>query len=124
MQYVLSVYLFFFIYCSIRFEYFRFFLILFNKPILFSLSLSLSNYSLQISYEFIKFSKKCSFICLFKTSVKELYTNYFHDNTKQKKTYLRFRFGSSAQSYVAVEPPPENLPTFLTTDVLRDPKKR
>ncbi|CAF3617985.1 unnamed protein product [Adineta steineri] len=33
-------------------------------------------------------------------------------------------FYSSAQPYVAVEAPPDNLPTFLTTDVLRDPKKR
>jgi tRNA/tmRNA/rRNA uracil-C5-methylase (TrmA/RlmC/RlmD family) len=40
--------------------------------------------------------------------------------------YLKQRkcFYSSSQSYVAVEPPPDNLPTFLTTDVLRDPKKR
>ena len=40
--------------------------------------------------------------------------------------YLRCRqcVYSSAQSYVAVEPPPDNLPTFLSTDVLRDPKKR
>ncbi|CAF4948251.1 unnamed protein product, partial [Rotaria sp. Silwood1] len=32
-------------------------------------------------------------------------------------------FYSSIQSFTAVEPPPDNLPTFLTTDVLRDPKK-
>jgi hypothetical protein len=37
---------------------------------------------------------------------------------------LSERFYSSIQSYAAVEPPPDNLPTFLTTDVLRDPKKR
>ncbi|CAF4346680.1 unnamed protein product, partial [Adineta steineri] len=39
--------------------------------------------------------------------------------------YIKHRkcFYSSAQPYVAVEAPPDNLPTFLTTDVLRDPKK-
>ena len=38
--------------------------------------------------------------------------------------YLRKRSFSSVQPYSAVEPPPENPPTFLTTDVLRDPKQR
>ncbi|CAF3329286.1 unnamed protein product [Rotaria socialis] len=40
--------------------------------------------------------------------------------------YIKQRkcFYSSVQSFTAVEPPPDNLPTFLTNDVLRDPNKR
>ncbi|CAF3573836.1 unnamed protein product [Rotaria sordida] len=41
-------------------------------------------------------------------------------------SYIKYRkrFYSSVQSFTAVESPPDNLPTFLTTDVLRDPRKR
>ncbi|CAF1005204.1 unnamed protein product [Adineta ricciae] len=55
-------------------------------------------------------------------------SNYAKEDVGSRSADVRRRpskrLFSSVQPYSAVEPPPENPPTFLTTDVLRDPKQR